>query len=203
MDTKELLISKATELFAKNGYEGTTVKDIADSAGINVSLVSYHFGGKLALFHDCLRKFGEEKIGIAYKILQAPKSQQEFMVRFELFMDEITNSYVEQPMLLALVHHEFETGSAEAVELFKTTFYKAFNMVVSFFESAQRSGFIRKDVDVTLLSFLMMGCIKNTFINANLRKPFLKFSVETEEGRKKFKEHIMKIFLEGIYKEKR
>ncbi len=203
MDTKELLILKATELFAKNGYDGTTVKDIADAASINVSLVSYHFGGKLALFHDCLKKFGEEKVGIAYKILQTPKSQQEFMVRFELFIDEITKSYIEQPMLLALVHHEFETGSAEAIELFKATFYKAFNMVVSFFESAQRLGFIRKDVDVTLLSFLMMGCIKNTFINSNLRKPFLKFSVETEEGRKKFKENIMKIFLEGIYKEKR
>jgi len=203
METKELLILKATELFAKNGYEGTTVKNIADAADINVSLVSYHFGGKLALFHECLKKFGEEKTNIAYKILQPTKSQQEFKVRFELFIDELVLSYIENSTLLALVHNEFESGAAESTTLFKTTFLKAFNMVVTFFDSAQKQGFIRKDVDVSMLSFIMMSSVKNTFVNTNLRKPFLKFSVETEEGRKKFKENLMKIFLEGIYKEKR
>lgn len=203
MDTKELLILKATELFAKNGYEGTTVKGIADAAGINVSLVSYHFGGKEPLFHECIKKFGEEQISVAYKILQHPKSMQEFKVRFEVFIDELIKSYIEKADLMALVHSEFESGNIHVTEICKSSFFKAFSMVVDFFESSQKQGFIKKDVDVATIAFLILTAVKNTFIHPSLRKPFLKYSVETEEGKKKFKENIMKIFLEGIYKEKR
>ena len=203
MDTKELLISKATEQFAKNGYEGTTVKDIAEAAGINVSLVSYHFGGKEALFNECIKKFGEEKLSVAYKVLLHPKSMQEFKVRFEIFIDELIKSYIEKADLMALVHSEFESGNVNASEVCKSSFFKAFNMVVDFFDSSQKQGFIKKDIDVATIAFLILTSVKNTFIYPNLKKPFLKYSVETEEGRKKFKENIMKIFLEGIYKEKR
>ena len=203
MDTKELLILKATELFAKNGYDGTTVKDIADAAGINVSLVSYHFGGKEALFHECLNKFGEEQLGVAYKILQVPKSQQEFKVRFEVFIDELTKSYVEKADLMALVHSEFESGRVNVTDSSKVVFFKAFSMVVDFFESSQKQGFIRKDIDAAPIAFFILAAVKNAFVRPHSIKPFLKFSVEAEEGRKRFKENMVKIFLEGIYKEKR
>jgi AcrR family transcriptional regulator len=43
------------ELFAEKGYEGASVRDLAAAAGVNVAAVSYHFGSKDALYHECLR----------------------------------------------------------------------------------------------------------------------------------------------------
>lgn len=198
MSTRELLILKATGLFAQKGYDGTTVKDIADTAGVNISLVSYYFGGKEALFQECLKDFGNEQLLMADKILQPPRSQQEFDVRFEMFIDEGIRLYSEQSHLLTLVHNEFETKGPKAVETFKSTFLKIVNMVIDFFDAAQKQGFIRTDLSPAMMAFLLMGSFKNIFLHPELKKVTLGFTVGNEEGKKKVKEHLMKIFLHGI-----
>lgn len=48
--TRERLIGAARELFARQGFERTTVRQIAGLAGVNAALVSRYFGGKEALF---------------------------------------------------------------------------------------------------------------------------------------------------------
>lgn len=39
-----------TRLFAERGYEGAPLSAIADRAGVNKAMVSYHFGGKRKLY---------------------------------------------------------------------------------------------------------------------------------------------------------
>ena len=53
----------ATRLFAKSGYHGTTVKQIADEVGISKQLLLYHFSSKEALraavLHELLQAWNE------------------------------------------------------------------------------------------------------------------------------------------------
>ena len=44
------ILDAAEGLFARNGFYGVSVRDITDAAGVDVALVSYHFGGKRELF---------------------------------------------------------------------------------------------------------------------------------------------------------
>lgn len=46
----------ARVLFATNGFEGTSVREIARLAEVNVASVNYHFAGKEKLFHEILLK---------------------------------------------------------------------------------------------------------------------------------------------------
>jgi len=48
--TKEKLKQAALSLFAKRGYEGTTMNDIAERVGINKASIYNHFKNKEALF---------------------------------------------------------------------------------------------------------------------------------------------------------
>jgi TetR/AcrR family transcriptional regulator len=48
--TQQALLAAATELFAERGYDGVALSAIADSAGVNKAMVSYHFGGKRKLY---------------------------------------------------------------------------------------------------------------------------------------------------------
>jgi AcrR family transcriptional regulator len=48
--TREALLVAATRLFAERGLEGVPVAGIAEAAGVNKALVSYHFGGKRELY---------------------------------------------------------------------------------------------------------------------------------------------------------
>src|SRR5438045_3008304 len=49
-DKKEHIINKAIELFAEKGFEGTSIRELATYAGVNVAMVNYYFGSKEKLF---------------------------------------------------------------------------------------------------------------------------------------------------------
>ncbi|WP_329107677.1 TetR/AcrR family transcriptional regulator [Micromonospora sp. NBC_01699] len=52
--TRHLLLDAARQRFARDGYAATTVRDIADDAGVNVALINRYFTSKEGLFKACL-----------------------------------------------------------------------------------------------------------------------------------------------------
>ncbi len=53
-DKQLSIIRAAEELFAKNGFDGTSVRDIAHHANVNVAMISYYFGSKENLFESII-----------------------------------------------------------------------------------------------------------------------------------------------------
>jgi len=49
-DTRTQLLAAATPLFARKGLHGVSVREVARSAGVNLAMISYHFGGKEGLY---------------------------------------------------------------------------------------------------------------------------------------------------------
>lgn len=54
--TRERLLDTAEELFARHGYEGTSVRDLTQRAECNVAAINYHFGNKEKLYQEVLRR---------------------------------------------------------------------------------------------------------------------------------------------------
>lgn len=50
-DVKLRILLAARKLFARQGFDRTTVRQICEEAGVNLALVSYHFGGKEKVFY--------------------------------------------------------------------------------------------------------------------------------------------------------
>jgi TetR/AcrR family transcriptional regulator, upper aerobic nicotinate degradation pathway regulator len=48
--TAEALIAAGRRLFARHGYDGTSVRAITAKAGANLGAITYHFGSKRALY---------------------------------------------------------------------------------------------------------------------------------------------------------
>ncbi len=53
-DTKIKILEAARSLFAQQGFNGTSVKQICTQAGVNISLISYYFGGKEQVLTELL-----------------------------------------------------------------------------------------------------------------------------------------------------
>jgi AcrR family transcriptional regulator len=53
--TPDRLLAAATELFARQGFAGTSIRDIAARAGANVAAGHYHYGSKDGLYLQVLR----------------------------------------------------------------------------------------------------------------------------------------------------
>ena len=65
-DKREHILSVAEELFGEKGFDGTSVRDIAQSAGVNLAMISYYFGSKEKLLESLI----EFRTGYAYGILE-------------------------------------------------------------------------------------------------------------------------------------
>jgi len=50
--SREKLLVSAEQLFSERGFNGVSVRDIANSAGVNSALVSYYFGSKQGLLAE-------------------------------------------------------------------------------------------------------------------------------------------------------
>src|ERR1700723_381960 len=56
---KERILDASERLFARHGFYGVSVRDITEAAGVDVALVSYHFGGKRELFAAVFQRRAE------------------------------------------------------------------------------------------------------------------------------------------------
>ena len=93
-DKREHILSIAEELFGEKGFDGTSVRDIAQSAGVNLAMISYYFGSKEKLLESLI----EFRTGYAYGILEelnkdeslSPWDKIDRLVEF--YVDRILNN---------------------------------------------------------------------------------------------------------------
>jgi AcrR family transcriptional regulator len=55
-DTRNKLLNAAERLFAYHGYDGTSLRDISNEAGLHMALCTYYFGKKEHLFEEVIRR---------------------------------------------------------------------------------------------------------------------------------------------------
>src|SRR5947199_6730480 len=49
-DTRRRILDAALEIFASEGYEGASTRQLAERAGVNLPAIRYYFGSKEGLF---------------------------------------------------------------------------------------------------------------------------------------------------------
>lgn len=75
-NTKEIILFKALNLFADNGYDGVTVRDIANEVGIQQSSLYKHYSSKQEIF-DTLVVTMQEKYSEAVANFHLPEGSLE------------------------------------------------------------------------------------------------------------------------------
>ena len=82
MTTKERILEAALTLFAENGYDGTSVEQIATEVGIKAPSLYKHYKGKEDILNaliDSAEVRYEEMFGSETNIGKVPQSQEEFI----------------------------------------------------------------------------------------------------------------------------
>ncbi|HEV2478914.1 MAG TPA: TetR family transcriptional regulator [Puia sp.] len=63
-DKREHILLTAERLFGEKGFDGTSVRDIAQAAGVNLAMISYYFGSKEKLLEAMIQFRSEYTFGI-------------------------------------------------------------------------------------------------------------------------------------------
>src|SRR5690625_7901104 len=81
--TKEKIHSAAIKLFGKKGFAGTSVKDIAEAAGISIGLMYRHYKNKENLFNDLIL-YASERLNRTTEKFQNSTSPEESIKQITL-----------------------------------------------------------------------------------------------------------------------
>lgn len=200
--TKEALLKAAKQLFSTIGYDGTTVKDISERAGVNISLVSYHFQGKEGLYRTVLEQFGSVRLSVAERILVPPSSIDEFKVRLHMFVSELFQWLAEEPELCNIIQREVDSGFPLARDIFDSTFLKIFERLHGFMAAAKKEKIIRSEIDALIAASALHGCIIQMGRHDKIGKEIFGVSLQDESHRKKVIEQVLSIHVIGLLKEK-
>jgi AcrR family transcriptional regulator len=107
--TDERVIEAAIGLFARQGYNGTSVREITRAADANLGAVTYHFGGKRALYGRAL----ERCIGpLAERIAAVTAGPGDAGSRLDELVEVFFDYLRERPELPQLMLQETVAGRA-------------------------------------------------------------------------------------------
>ena len=93
--TQESILQAATSLFSEKGINGTTTREIAELAGVNIAALHYHWGGKEDLLKAVYQKVIEELMVRVSKIFENPASQ--LRENLEIHLGAFHDFFIENP----------------------------------------------------------------------------------------------------------
>lgn len=196
-DSKEALLQAAKQVFADKGFDGATVKMLAEAADVNVALVSYHYGGKEGLFKACLEQFAQRSLTTADRALKDPQSAEEFRVRLQMYIEEFLQCHVDDPNSCVILHRE-TVDNPIVKEVYLSTFMKSFEKVVQFFASAQRKGFVRPNLNVEFIVLFMFGGLIHFVRTDKLQNAINSVSLNQKEFRDQVIRESLDMILRGV-----
>lgn len=192
------ILETAENLFASKGFEGTTVRDIADKAGVNIAMISYYFGSKEKLLEAVFNhRMGD--IGMRVESLLKNDSLTPIQ-KVEILIDEHIEKVVHNEEFYKIMLCE-QVINKNPIILKLVSEIKLRNaaLINKLIIDGQKKGVFKKNADVILLMSTMIGTVIQVLINQpfyrefnNLKKMPAKEFEETMQ--KKLTVHVKKIF---------
>ena len=196
--TAEKIVAAATNLFATKGYEGTSTKEICDTADVNIAAIHYHFGSKEQLYCEIIESFGGAKLRSMQRILEPPANFDEFKVRMKMYLEEAIEPFLQQPEVCKIVQTEIELLHARSEKVFRGTYMKSFETVVAFLAHAKKVGIIDSEIDPRFAARSLHSQICHQTRADNVYKKFFNVSLRQDAYRKTWIDQTLRMFLAGI-----
>ena len=187
-DKKEHIIDVAEQLFAVSGYNGTSVRDIAKEAGVNIAMISYYFGSKEKLLAEVFVKRAKD-IKLQIEEILSDKNLSHMDRVFHL-IDAYLLRIMKNPHFHKIMVRE-QLGKTETTvyALIKETKQNNQRLVANIIEEGQKAGVFNKQVDIPLLMSTLFGTTNQLITTQHYYKEINKLDNLTEE---EFKEYITK-----------
>ena len=192
--SKENILKEANRLFAEKGYTGTSVRELAEAAEVNVAAINYHFGSKQGLFEAAVKDFTQSKLSMVMMVLEPTKTLEEFKLRITMFMKQFLLLASNEHEAFRMLSRNLDTFAKLAPKDFKAIFVNIHNQFLKFVESAQKSKIIRPDIDAEILTQILFGGLMDLEKNNELRKAVNKKSIDNET----FRDQYVSTFVDGI-----
>jgi len=183
-DVRERILLAAEKLFAERGFNGVSVQEITEMAGVNKAMVYYYFQSKLSLYRELL-KVGLQSVKDA---LDEAIKQTTVEQRLRTYLTTYYEVVAARPLLARLVYREVLGYGSQCDPDLPGQLSMYIKRLQEIINEGQRLGEL-KPLDAMLTAYSLFG-MSNIFVTAHIAgSKALDVPVTVE--------HIVQLFLHG------
>jgi len=143
MDVRAQILTQAARLFAEQGYDGTSVQQIAEAVGIRKPSLLYHFRSKDALRENVLAEMLAHWNSVLPGLLLKASTEE----RFDGTMEALSEFFIEDPDRARLFLRE-TLDRPEQMQAMLVQFVRPWiELLGAQLDRAKTQGLVRDDVD--------------------------------------------------------
>ncbi len=157
-EKQKQILSTAERLFSTKGFDGTSVRDIADDAGVNIAMISYYFGSKEKLM-EALFEQRTTNIKVKVESLLKDNKSTPFEKVEILAEDIITRIMNKQQFFKIMMCEQVINKNPVIMDLVYDLKKKNLEEFSKLIKDGQQRGAFKKNVDVLLLMNIVIGTI--------------------------------------------
>jgi AcrR family transcriptional regulator len=152
----ERLLAEATRLFAKQGFDRTSVQEIVEAAGVTKGAMYHYFGSKDDLLHEIYGRVLREQTERLEKFAasEAPAPQRLKAAAADVVITTIEN--MDDVKIFGQSMHHLSPGKQRAVRAERRRYHEQFRALV---EEGQRDQQFRTDVPADLVVDYFFGSV--------------------------------------------
>jgi len=198
-DKQILIMDAAEKLFAAKGFEGTSVRDIAEAAGVNLAMISYYFGSKEKLMEAM---FTHRSIGFKLQLESMVSNKnlnpiQKMEQLIDQYIEKLTN---QQCFHLILVREQMVNNNGHIAQQIQQLKQRNQGLIKELIHEGQKSGHFKKNVDIPLMMMTLIGTVSQLVTTQHYYREINNLQSMPEDEFLKYIRKKLSHHLKGIFK---
>ncbi|MEO6905757.1 MAG: TetR family transcriptional regulator [Ginsengibacter sp.] len=203
MNKKEIIIQSAIKLFGTKGFEGTSVRDIAFDAQVNVAMINYYFGSKEKLFENVVEYRASFLKGIFVELINNKSLTP--IEKIDIIIDHTVERKFSNSQFHHLLHRELSLEHRPQLrDAISDILLKNMNPVKTIIKNGIKDGAFQP-VDIELTLTTLLGTIHYLLTSDTMCRKILGkkpgFSpFQNKQLKKRMSEHVKKLMRSHLLK---
>ncbi len=195
MDVRTQILRQATRLFAAQGYDGTSVQELADAVGIRKPSLLYHFESKEALRQAVL----DEVLARWNDVIPTILFKAAGDAQFEALMEAITSFFVEDADRARLLLREAIDRPDDLRTRLTAHVRPWIAVVAEQLERGKKRGVVRADVDTEAYATVVVSMVVAGVAMMDRLSFVLTQDASKKSSQQRFLKELVRIARAGLY----
>ena len=193
-DKRDDILDVAEKLFAEQGFEAVSVREISKAADINIAMISYYFGSKEKLYEEVISRKLTPTQMILQQISLVGTSKEKLFAIVDLFVSR----FFDNRQFQNLIFREMALSKRKEMPEFITQkMHQNFSIIFDIINKGIKNKEFKKvDVELTVMS--IVGIVKTYSTSGSMACKILKtdneedvFDIKNRNRLKKFMRELL------------
>jgi TetR/AcrR family transcriptional regulator len=198
-ETRRRILDAAEFEFARKGYDGTRLRDVAVAVGVHHALLHHYFKDKEGLFRAVLERAIE---GVSSRAFELLRTTGDIAQLTESFVDTLVDFLAENQHLALILHFASLDEGSPAYSVCEEIGFRLvkplLDATAKAIGAAQASGLMRKDIDAQAIVIAGLGTVAFPFHADKLLQGLFGRNPRAADEVARHKKAAARLILEGV-----